>query len=424
MSDILEKNLNVIDKKWPKLRELLDLAHLDSFDVAVEQNTLLVNGIQLTSNYDRLAEAKLQCERIPNNSQIAYLYGVGLGDVPLNLLQRPQIKSLVVCVLNFDLFLHILNVIDHTSWLNDPRVNLTFATQLADVHFPFVALPTELMYCDEASSVVRDRVVVELNHNHSVRYHEEDNQLAQQEISSNIFALSQDKSVGELFNTVKNGRFIIAAAGPTLSDHFDFIKCFKAESSSNILVALDASVIALMNENIIPDIVVSIDSQGQRLFSKVDFNRLKNTALVYFPRISAELLKSWQGHRYCAYSTGAIFKKVAQEYPKSTLHCAGSVIHTATDLAVKMGADEVTFLGADFGFPRGEVYVKGQSYNFTEQYANSEHWVLNGKGEKISTMLNYRSYLRDLERYIETKPHITFINGSDEGAKIAGTKLL
>ena len=78
-------------------------------------------------------------------------------------------------------------------------------------------------------------------------------------------------------------------------------------------------------------------------------------------------------------------------------------------------------LGADFGFPNNQTHATGQTIFNSEHYAESSYWVLNGKGERISTMLNYRGYLRDLERYIQSQPQVNFINGSVEGAKIAGT---
>lgn len=424
MSDILKNNLLVIERRWPEIRKLIESAKLDSFNVEVEQNTLVINNIQLTSSYDRQAEAKLQCEEIPQSSHIAYVYGVGLGDVPLCLLEREQIKSIIICILNIDIFLHILNVYDHTIWLKDPRVKLDYSANIKDVYKPFIGLPTELRFSDDSSAKLRDRVALELDDGYLATRHSFDNVRAKQEIENNLLAIEQDASVGELFSTYYNKRIYIAAAGPTLSEHLALLKYNQELKNPLLIIALDASVKALLLENIIPDIVVSIDAEGLQLFSNVNFDLLKNTKLVYFPRISPKLIESWSGERFCAYSYGDVFKDVNQRFPKSQLYSAGSVIHAAIDLAIKIGGSEIVLLGADFGFPNGNTYIKGQDYNFTEQYTNSSHWVLNGKGERISTMLNYRGYLRDLERYIEAKPHIKFINGSVEGAKIAGTTLL
>ena len=104
MTDILLENLAVIQKRWPEIRRRIEQSSLQSLTVTVEQNTLLINDIQLTSNYNRAAEAEIQAQRIPINSPQAFVYGVGLGDVPDNLLKREALQSLVICILNLDLF--------------------------------------------------------------------------------------------------------------------------------------------------------------------------------------------------------------------------------------------------------------------------------------------------------------------------------
>lgn len=423
MDNLFSTNLNVIQERWPYIANALSQASLESLDVLAEQNTLLINNIQLTSNYDRRAEAQLQCDKIPLTDTKAFVYGVGLGDVPICLLERENIISVVVCILNMDLLLHSLNALDHVTWLADPRLTLTTAPQLKDVFFPFVALPTELHFADDESAVLRDRVVVELNHEHAMLHHSHDDVKIQEDINANIPFIKSDSDVGDLFDSLNGIPVFIAAAGPTLSQNIDSLLSFKSQGRSFKIIALDAAVKPLLLQNIIPDIVVSIDVKAIQVFSDIDFSLLSQCQLVYFPRISSELIKLWKGERFCAYSQGEIYQSINKEYPRASLYSAGSVIHTATDLAICMGTKNVIFMGADFGFPGGKVYAEGQDYDFTQQYSNSEHWVFNGHGEKISTMLNYRAYLRDLERYIENTPYIKFYNTSLEGARILGTSL-
>ena len=424
MTDILSKNLDVIEKYWPKIYAEIQQANLNTLTVSVEQNTLLINDIQLTSSYDRAEEAEIQTTRIPLSSTHAYIYGVALGDVPLNLLQRKNLKSLTVCILNFDVFLHSLNAVDHILWLSDKRVTLTTADQLKDVLEPFIALPTELIFASNESAKLRDRVMLELDHDFIMAHHHEDNSLAVSEIEANSSFLTIDASVKELFNSI-SGRVYITAAGPTLSEHYDELRSAKNNLKDIMIIALDASVKALLNENIIPDFIVSIDARSHKMFAGLDIKKtLAGIPLVYFPRLEHQFLTQWPGKRYCSYSDSELYHQYKTHYPKSALFTGGSVIHPAVDLSVKMGANEVVLLGADFGFPDNKTYVQGQDYDYTQQFLSSSHWVINGKGERITTMLNYRGYLRDLERYIETKPQIKFINGSDKGARIEGTTLL
>jgi len=422
MTDILNENLKVIGARWPDVLAQIERADISSLNVVLENNTLLINDIQLTSNYDREAEAKIQVQRIPLTSPQAFVYGVGLGDVPLQLLKRDNLKSIVVCILNFDLFLHSLNAVDHTLWLSNPKTNLTTSEQLKDVYKPFVALPADLNFADDNSAKLRDRVVLELDQSYISRGHAGNNINTSLNIAKNLALFSGDKDVSELFNTV-TGTIFIAAAGPTLDENISYLFNSKKSSNPCFIIALDAALKPLAKNNIVPDVVVSVDERSHQILPKNINDFFSKTSLVYFPIISANNINSWRGPRYCSYSTGSVYKNAEKHFPKTKLESFGSVIHVATDLAIKMGAKEVIFLGADFGFPDGETYAKGQKHEFTSAYVNSKHWVLNGKGEKIPTMLNYRGYLRDLERYIENIPHVRFLNGSARGALIGGTEL-
>jgi len=420
MTEILTKNISIIEQRWPEIAKRIKQASLATLSVTLEKNTLLVNDIQLTSNYDRIEEADIQIEHISLQSAQVFLYGVGLGDVQIQLLKRPAIESLSVCILNVDLLLHCLSAVDHRLWLEDPRVSLFTAEDVADVYLPFVALPTELIFADNESAKLRDRIVLELDHDFIMKHHLESNALALAEVEKNTAFIKKDASVEQLFNSI-TGRVYVAAAGPTLSTHLPRLLSEK----NTFIIALDAAVKPLLNAGVIPNIVVSIDARSDQIFTGVDFNdNLAGVKLVYFPRLSTSLLQQWPGKRYCSYSEGDLYKKYRGLYPKACLFSGGSVIHPAVDLAIKMGAEEVVFLGADFGFPDNKTYATGQNVEYTKQFLSSSHWVLNGKGERITTMLNYRGYLRDLERFIEVTPNVRFINGSDKGAKISGTRLL
>ncbi len=423
MPEVLPNNLAIIEQRWPTIFQKLMTANLTSLQVQVEQNTLLINNIQLTSNFDRVAEAKIQTQRIPQDSAKAFVYGTGLGDVQALLLQRKSLKSLVVCLLNIDLFLHELNAIDQTDWLKDPRVTLTFAEQLKEVFEPFIALPAELMFADEGSAQLRDRLMLELDQTFIAKSHAHDNQEVIEQININIELIEKDNDVAELFNTHK-GRVYVIGAGPTLNDHLERLIDNQSADEPIFVIGVDAAVRTLVNHHIIPNIVVTIDAVNEGMFAGITEAQFKNTDLVYFPRGQKQFIHKWSGARYCAYSTGALYHTIDKQYPRGKLITFGSVIHSAIDLAVKMGFGEVILLGTDFGFPEGKVYAKGQDHPYMESFLNSQHWVLNGYGEKITTMLNYRGYLRDLERYIATKPEVVFLNGSKKGASIEGTSYL
>lgn len=423
MDNVFKNNVDIIAKRWPLIFEHLMKANLQSLQVEVEQSTLIVNGIQLTSNIDREAEAICQAELIPEDSTQAYIYGVALGDLPKVMLSRSNLTRLVVCIFNYDLLAHTLNAIDMIGWLNDERVLLVDTSMIMEPFSPFAVAPAELHFADDKSSVLRDKIVLELDNSFIESQHDDEKQWFVDAINNNKPFIECDGDIKHL--TVENPREVfVIGAGPTLAEHFERLRTNQQSQSPKAVIAVDAAVRPLLNNGITPDIVVSIDYSSYLLFQGVDFTKLSGTALVYFPRISNDIVTSWQGARYVSYSFNPSYQKISREFPKTKLQALGSVIHPAVDLAVQKGASIVNLLGTDFGFPAKKTHVEGQSVVGTDFYSSSKHWVLNGKGEKINTMLNYRGYLRDLERYIETKPKVKFFNGSSAGAKIAGTTLL
>ena len=159
-------------------------------------------------------------------------------------------------------------------------------------------------------------------------------------------------------------------------------------------------------------------------FQGIDQRLAASILLVYFPIVHGDVLRLWPGKRLTAYSHSDLYKSVSRAYPKEILFSSGSVLHSALDLAVRMGASKVILLGADFSFPDGKTHVAGSPAFRKKQEVIDHHWVLNGHGERVATFANLRWYLRDLERYIAQNPQVHFINGSREGARIEGTSYL
>jgi len=218
----------------------------------------------------------------------------------------------------------------------------------------------------------------------------------------------------------------VCGAGPTLDNHLDWLKK-ESTKKGFVLVAVDAAVMSLSKVGIIPDIIVSIDPVAKKLLDCLDLSFYVNTPLVYFPVVKPSLLSLWQGPKYTAYSTGELYDEINNKYPRARLYCGGSVIHPAIDLSVKMGAKKIILLGADFSFPMGKTHAHWHNDELLDEthlaHNATNHWVINGKKERVATLLNYRGYLRDLEQYITLTKQVEFFNGSLEGAFIEGTTI-
>lgn len=423
---VLAANMKIVHERWPEIaRALLAAPRPAEFVVTRQQPspTLFINGIHLSSGYDPVREAELQAALVPNDSRIAWVYGVGCGHVPRVLLAREAIGKVTVVIMNTGVAALSFSCFEHADWLADPRVELVLAEAEQEVQVPFVAVPSSLQLASEEAARLRDLVFLELATPFSEKCINRKKEKWLPRFQENIAFLKNDGDVASLFGTQPGQSMVIAAAGPTLSGHYAWLRSLCAQK---VLIAVDASLKPLLAAGIIPDIVVCIDGEDAvvNFFKDVDLASCEKCVLVYSPLVSREVLESWPGARLVLYLQDPLFEGLAREFSKGVLFSSGSVLHPATDLAVKMGAAEIILLGADFSFPGGVSHASGCAVARDRTGVPAAHWVLDGNGEKVATSTNFRGFLRDLERYIRDHSQVRFVNGSRRGAKIAGTSYL
>ncbi|MBA1242128.1 motility associated factor glycosyltransferase family protein [Pseudomonas japonica] len=422
MSEILTQNLAVIRERWPALAARLEAEVADHLAVEVvqgQEETLRVNDIQLTSRHGRFAEARLQAASLPGGCLAAHVYGPGLGDLPRVLLEAPHLRHLTIYLLNGPLFTLVLQVLDHTDWLADPRVSLAYAGDETEIHLPFVALPSELVLADDPASKIRDRLVSELHLSFNNRLFDAQDPEVVARLRANEAMLASDGDVVELFGTSPGASVYVVATGPSLEHHFDHLRDSRAAADRPLLICVDTAWRPLLDHGIVADIVVSIDQRISERHLLPEHSA--GTCLVYMPLLAPEVLHQWRGHRLASYSPSPVYAALRQRMPKAELAGGGSVIHPAVDLAVRMGAAQVTLFGADFAFPNDKTHAGWSDGDLGPQLTHARHWVLDGHGGRVRTQLNFRSYLTELERYIARHPGVAFFNTSRDGAMIAGT---
>lgn len=417
-NEVFTKNMAVVERRWPDLAALLIRLNVDNLQVELIeglQSTLVISHIQLTSRHDRIGEAQSQAESLPV-APVIHLYGPALGELPRAILEKPGLERLEVRILNEQLFVLILQLLDQTDWLEDLRVSLTLAGSELEIRLPFFASPAELLLASDTNAKIRDRLVAEIDLPYANSRFDPCAPEWRDRLESNRTLLAQDVDVAELFASRQGEEAWVFAAGPTLAQHLPAVKAVYERPGRPLFIAVDTALRPLLDHDIRPDFVVSIDNLITARILLCE--RSEGVGLVYFPLLENSLLRAWKGQRYAAYSRSPLYATMRQALPKGVLHTDGSVLHPAVDLAVRMGVDQITLLGADFSFVGGHEHA--WQVLSASQAREPRHWVLNGHGERVMTLLNLRSYLCGLERYIAAHPEVRFLNASKEGAWIAG----
>jgi hypothetical protein len=426
-NDCFAQNMRVIASRWPALADVLQQAAAEEHRPAVQliegqDNTLLINGIQLTSRHNRQQEALQQISKLPQHYPHITLYGTGLGDMQQQLLSRDRLQHLSVCILNEYIFALVLQLLDQRYWLSDSRVSLQLAASQNDIQLPFAVLPSELVLASDDNMKIRDRLYSELEAGYAAQRLKQDISRFLPRLQQNQPYWQQDQQVQALFNSLAADKDVyVIGAGPSLEQHYGFIRQAQQQANAPLLICVDTAVKALLAQDIRPDIIVSRDH-------KITLKHLPcssltaASSLVYFPLANPELLQHFPGTRYIALSDSAVFNPVRKQLAAAALFSHGSVIHPAVDLAVKMGARRVLLFGADFAFSHNKTHASWQNGALGPGYQAATEQVINGFGEKVPTLRNLLTYLTGLERYISKQPAVSFVNTSKAGAVIAGTQ--
>lgn len=423
MDEIYQRNSAIVAKRWPAVMQRLsgeDPSSVPAQLLEGQGSTLSVAGIQLTSRHDRLAEAQMQAESLPAERPVVHLYGTGLGDLQRVLLACDSLQHLHVHILNGALFALVMQLLEQSDWLSDPRVVLDYANARTEIQLPFFALPAELVLADDANARIRDRLVSEVHVDFNNQEFLPENPENVRRLEQGRALLESDTDVAALFATQAGRDVFVIATGPSLQQHLPRLSKTFERADRPLFICVDTAYVPLRKQGIKPDLVVSIDHRITSRHLPADDSQ--GIALVYLPRQDAAMLQAWQGPRYVGYSTSPVYSRIRQQVPRANLHVGGSVIHPAIDLAVKMGAARITLFGADFAFPGGKTHTGWQDGDLGPEMSIARHWVLDGRGNKVKTQLNFRSYLIELERYIVQHPEVRFFNTSRDGALIAGTE--
>lgn len=422
MSEGFQRNAEVLLSRWPEVFSRLVAEDSESLQVELVEglgSTLKVAGIQLTSRHDRIAEARLQAASLPPESPTLHVYGTGLGDLQQVLLENPRLQRLQVHILNGGLFALVLNLLDQTPWLSDPRVELSYAADYREIQLPFFALPSELELADELNAKIRDRLVSEVHLGFNNREFDPQSPLILQRLQSSLELMRSDRDVAELFGSQAGKEVYVIGTGPSLEQHFEKLLAIRARVQRPLFISVDTAYRPLIEHGIKPDLVVSIDKGiTARHLPSSDSDTV---LLVYLPMSDPQVLRAWKGMRYSGYSASPIYAELRQQVARAQLYVGGSVLHPAVDLAVKMGAARITLFGADFAFPMNKTHAGWNDGDLGPGVSLARHWVLDGHGQRVKTQLNFRRYLSELERYIAGHPEVRFLNSSRAGAMIAGT---
>ena len=409
-----DRNMGVIRRRWPSVaRELeaVKVAHVQWQD-GPKDGTLVYKGIRMTGAVDRMADARVQAGTVAAGSDVQWCFGIGLGELPRELIRRN--RKTAVIVMNREFARASLEQVYHADWLEHKKVNFGLAADIAASirvpdNAPFTVVPMELRHCDPDAYPVRDAVCGAINSrfNYGIQYKAQlTNDLAHWEANKARME-GIDKPVPELFDTRKGCDAIVCASGPTLDDQLEWLH---ANRDGKLLICLNSSLKPLRSAGIMPDYCVVIDSADSiaKGLDGLEVDSLAQCVLIYEPVVTPAFIESWPGERRFSVN--------------NWLWSKGTVMHAAVDLAAKMGAASITLLGVDLCHPRLKSHAKDapDHYDVKTEIPAAMIPTIDGNGNETYTIPCHAMYHRHLESYIKDHPQIRFYKRGREGVPVMG----
>ncbi len=251
-------------------------------------------------------------------------------------------------------------------------------------------------------------------------------------IARNIRQIISYPGANIFFNRFENVPALVVAAGPSLSQSFDFIR---SNAGRSIIIAVDTSYKILRSNGIEPHFCISVDPQvvNARYF---EGDVEGKTIMVADPTIHPSVFRLNRGRKVL---TGMVFQMMQWindiTGEKGELAYGGSVSTNAYDFAKRIGASPIILVGQDLAFTGGYAHARGsyldeQVHLRTNRFSNFEMfnryqlsalpkiYVRGIKAERVQTNQKMMIFLS----WFEKRHDQSLINASCDGAFIPGVE--
>ncbi|MDI3477379.1 MAG: hypothetical protein PWQ59_904 [Thermoanaerobacterium sp.] len=247
----------------------------------------------------------------------------------------------------------------------------------------------------------------------------------QSNFMENLEFVFRSVPVKSFFGVFKNIPAVIVSAGPSLDKNIEQLKEAKGKC---VIICVGTALKALLKKNIEPDFVVSIDG-GINNFKHFDGCKIKSP-LVYDLTLYPKILKEYEGPLIIAEIASTYTKllsdKLSLDFGK--LSTGPSVANLSLDFAYMLGCNPIVFIGQDLAYSDHRTHASGTTYEKDRIKENSdekEYIYVDGNYEKnVLTDRVLLSFKTWFENYIYGHPDRTYINATEGGVLIQGTKIM
>ena len=388
------KHLGVYQGIFDFVLKLLKIYKADNYKVDEAKNgeiTLAVldssgKNLNYHSKYNPSREAEQQIEKLYKNESHVIILGFGMGYTSELILNKlPDLKmgpQLFIVEPDPFVFITALKYRDLSKILSDSRVQISLGSDSDEIG--------EVWNATLDWSVLNGMAIIEHQPSRS-RFSQFFDKLLEKmkylanrsrgnfitlmnvgwEFHRNNFMNIQEAfglpGSERLFDKFTDVPTIIVAAGPSLDKNMEYLKRIKGRFP---IIAVDTAYRHLLANGIKPDFVCAADSSYENSLDFVGVEDETEVILVAELMTHPDIFKVFKGRKIITTFGGGLYLQISKfREPMGSLICWGSVATMAFDLARKMGADPIIFIGFDLSFCDGRLHTRG-SYSEDILYEN------------------------------------------------------
>lgn len=227
------------------------------------------------------------------------------------------------------------------------------------------------------------------------------------------------KPVEELRERFSGKRIFIVAAGPSLDKN---VALLGRKRDGDVILAVGTVLRRLLGMGIVPDFCIASDANERVV------NQVRSLPGESRPPL---LLLSTAHYRYAQEYEGRKYRILQKDFPKAEEYAAkngcllfetgGSVSTTALDVAIRLGALQIVFLGLDLAYTDSRAHAAGTS-NMVATDEEALHPVRAYDGGMVYSDEKFDMYRRWMEERITRRDvkAIRVIDATEGGSEIRG----
>lgn len=454
MEDFYKENLEAVNKRFPQVYDKIlnnDDSCDESYDTNFEES---VNGEKicfvnynnrinyLNSRYDAYGAASIWANGFNdvNFKSIIILYGMAnmmyvkallerLGKDNIVMLYEPSQKLFRTAlqeidmreVLDDDRLFYFINGINTDAFrayckalFEYERIGFSKIAISPNYNQPYKSEIAEFLCMCEA-----EIFLFQIYKNTYIEYGAEMNDNLIDNIYGSIYTSSIDNLKVEIkkMNIIDVPAFIVAA-GPSLDKNINELKNAIGKS---LIIAVDSSIRALLQRNIIPDLLVTTDPHKPMVLFEDE--RALEIPLIVCMHSRYEIMAKHRGQKFM-FSDSDYIIDIYNRFGKeiSSLQTGGSVANTAFSLVKFLGFKTIVLMGQDLAFTNNKKHANNvyEEKEVGEDPSDKYTEVEGINGEPLLTFANFKVYRDWFEAEIRDNPDLKVINATEGGAKIHG----